>query len=112
MKNWIVVRISIPTKVTELELRRRREEEQAAIQRKADEDKKKQARIADEAEYERIITVPNTNRGDDSLIDARSVEDAIAKMSLDSSSLPPDKHPEKRLKASFKVQTRNKTKLN
>ncbi|XP_073134869.1 uncharacterized protein [Henckelia pumila] len=95
-------RVSIPVpKVTELELRQRREEEQAAIQRRAEEEKKKQSRLTDEEEYERMLLVANTNR-DDTIIEARTVEDAIAQMAV-AESLPVDKHPEKRLKASFKA---------
>ncbi|CAA0827740.1 Unknown protein [Striga hermonthica] len=95
-------RVAAPLpKVTEVELRRRREEEQAALQRRAEEEKKKQSRIADEEEYERMVSLENTNR-DDSKIEARSVEEAIAQMTL-VDSLPVDKHPEKRLKASFKA---------
>lgn len=96
-------RVSIPVpKVTEAELRRRREEEQAALARKADESRKRQERTAAEEEYERMVLVTNTNR-DDSVIEARSVEDAIAQMTV-ADSLPVDRHPERRLKASFKVQ--------
>ncbi|KAK6159622.1 hypothetical protein DH2020_006936 [Rehmannia glutinosa] len=95
-------RVSVPVpKVTEVELRRRKEEEQVAMQRRAEEDKKKQSRLADEEEYERMVSVVNTNR-DDSVIEARTVEEAIAKMTV-GDSLPVDKHPEKRLKASFKA---------
>lgn len=96
-------RVSIPVpKVTEAELRKRREEEQAEIQKKAEEAKKRQDRTAAEEEYERMVLVTNTNR-DDSIIEARSVEDAIARMTV-ADTLPVDKHPEKRLKASFKVR--------
>ncbi|KAG8368035.1 hypothetical protein BUALT_Bualt15G0003300 [Buddleja alternifolia] len=95
-------RVSVPMpKVTEVELRRRKEEEQAAMQRRAEEEKKKQSRTADEEEYERMLTMVNTNR-DDSIIEARTVEDAIAHMTV-ADNLPVDKHPEKRLKASFKA---------
>ncbi|KAL0422955.1 UNVERIFIED_CONTAM: Proline-rich receptor-like protein kinase PERK14 [Sesamum latifolium] len=95
-------RVSVPVpKVTEAELIRRREEEQAALRRRAEEDKKKQNRIADEEEYERMVSVVNTNR-DDSVIEARTVEEAIARMTV-ADTLPVDKHPEKRLKASFKA---------
>lgn len=91
-------RVGIPVpKVTEAELRRRREEEQAMAQKKAEEAKK---RSAAEEEYERVVLVSNTNR-DDSIIEASSVEEAIAQMAIDT--LAPDKHPERRLKASFKV---------
>ncbi|KAJ4842064.1 hypothetical protein Tsubulata_046371 [Turnera subulata] len=95
-------RVSIPVpKVTEVELRRRREEEQAERERRAEEAKKKQSRMAGEEEYDKMVLVANTNR-DDSIIEARSVEDAIAQMTV-ADALPVDKHPEKRLKASFKA---------
>lgn len=94
--------MSIPVlKVTEAELIRRREEEQAALAKKAEEAKKKQARTAAEEEYERMVLVANTNR-DDSIIEARSVEEALAQISVNDN-LPVDRHPERRLKASFKV---------
>ncbi|XP_023903221.1 uncharacterized protein LOC112015085 [Quercus suber] len=95
-------RVSIPVpKVTEAELRRRREEEQAEMQKKAEEGKKKHSRTAEEEEYERTVLVSNTNR-DDSIIEARSVEEAIAQISV-ADPLPVDRHPERRLKASFKA---------
>ncbi|XP_041999549.1 coiled-coil domain-containing protein 124-like [Salvia splendens] len=95
-------RVAVPLpKVTEVELIRRREQEQAALQRRAEEDKRKQSRTAKEEEYERMVSVENTNR-DDSIIEARSVDEALARMTM-VDSLPVDKHPEKRLKASFKA---------
>ena len=95
-------RVSIPVpKVTEVELRRRREEEQAEAERKAEEAKKQQSRTAAEEEYERMVLISNTNR-DDSIIEARTLDDAIAQMTV-VDNLPPDRHPERRLKASFKV---------
>ncbi|XP_030484127.2 uncharacterized protein LOC115700621 [Cannabis sativa] len=95
-------RVSIPVpKVTEAELRRRREEEQAALHKKDEEVKKRHSRTAAEEEYERMVLVTNTNR-DDSIIEARTVEDAIAHMTV-ADTLPPDRHPERRLKASFKA---------
>ncbi|XP_071700819.1 uncharacterized protein [Rutidosis leptorrhynchoides] len=95
-------RVSIPVpKVTEAELIRRREEEKAQLLKKAEEEKLKMSRTAKEEEYEKMVLVENTNR-DDSIIEARSVEEALAKMSV-SDALPVDKHPEKRLKASFKA---------
>ncbi|CAK9177890.1 unnamed protein product [Ilex paraguariensis] len=97
-----VNRVSIPVpKVTEAELQRRREEEQAAILKRSEEAKKRQSRTAAEEEYERMVLVANTNR-DDSIIDAHTVEDAIAQMAV-TDTLPVDKHPERRLKASFKA---------
>ncbi|KAF5751026.1 coiled-coil domain-containing protein [Tripterygium wilfordii] len=95
-------RVAIPVpKVTELELRLRREQEQAELAKKAEEAKKRHARTAAEEEYERMVLVSNTNR-DDSIIEASTVEEAIAKMAV-SESLPVDRHPERRLKASFKA---------
>lgn len=96
-------RVSVPVpKVTEAELQRRREEEQAELARKAEEGKRRQSRTAAEEEYERMVLVSNTNR-DDSIIEASTVEDAIAQMAV-ADSLPVDRHPERRLKASFKVR--------
>ena len=78
-----------------------REEEQAEAERKAEEAKKQQSRTAAEEEYERMVLISNTNR-DDSIIEARTLDDAIAQMTV-VDNLPPDRHPERRLKASFKV---------
>lgn len=95
-------RVSIPVpKVTEAELRQRREEEQAAVQKKAEEEKLKNSRTAAEEEYERMVLVENTNR-DDSIIEAHTIEEAIARMNI-ADNLPVDKHPERRLKAAFKA---------
>lgn len=95
-------RVSVPLpKVTEVELRIRREEEQAAILRKAEEEKRKNSRTAAEDEYERMVLVENTNR-DDSITEAHTIEEAIVQMTV-ADNLPVDKHPERRLKASFKV---------
>lgn len=96
-------RVSIPVpKVTEAELKKRREEEQAALQKRSEEAKKQQSRTAAEEEYERMVLVTNTNR-DDSIIEARTVEDAVAQMTV-ADNLPVDRHPERRLKALFKVR--------
>ncbi|MQM12987.1 hypothetical protein Taro_045908 [Colocasia esculenta] len=98
-------RVSIPVpKVTEADLERRREEERLRLQREADAAKKRQSRTTEQEEYERMILVSNTNR-DDSLIEAHTVEEAIAKMSVAEPALPADRHPEKRLKASYKADT-------
>lgn len=101
-------RVSIPVpKVTEAELRRRKEEEAAEMARRAEDAKRRQARTAYEEEYERVVMVSNTNR-DDLVVEAHSVDEAIAKMSLADAALPVDKHPEKRLKASYKVHHTSK----
>eukprot|EP00250_Pteridium_aquilinum_P026783 c33586_g1_i1 orf=101-787(+) len=95
-------RVSIPTpKVTAAELARQKELEQAKLQADAEGSKKKDRRMADTEEYERLVTVENTNR-EDNIVDARSVDTAIAQMTL-TSDLPPDRHPERRLKAAFKA---------
>ncbi|KAL1221384.1 hypothetical protein V5N11_013783 [Cardamine amara subsp. amara] len=95
-------RVSVPIpKVTEAELIRRREEEQVALAKKAEDSKKKQTRMAAEEEYEKMVLVTNTNR-DDSLIEAHSVDEALARITV-TDNLPVDRHPEKRLKASFKA---------
>lgn len=99
-------RVSVPSavpKVTEAELLLRKEQEQSELKRMAEEAKKKVARTAEEEEYERMVLVQNTNR-DESLIEAHSLEDALAQISVAApDNLPLDKHPEKRLKAAFKV---------
>ncbi|KAJ7967111.1 coiled-coil domain-containing protein [Quillaja saponaria] len=87
--------------LTEAELRKQREQEQAELQKKAEEAKKRQTRTAAEEEYERMVLVMNKNR-DDSIIEASTVEDAISQMTV-ADNLPVDKHPERRLKASFKA---------
>ncbi|XP_020093740.1 coiled-coil domain-containing protein 124-like [Ananas comosus] len=96
------VSVPAPAKVTEAELLRRREEERLRLEREAEAAKKRRSRTADEEEYERVVLVSNTNR-DDSVIEAHTVEDAIAGMALAEPPLPPDRHPERRLKASFKA---------
>ncbi|XP_078448208.1 coiled-coil protein [Wolffia australiana] len=96
-------RVSIPVpKVTEADLQRQREEEQLRLQREAELARKRQSRMTAEEEYEKMILVSNTNR-DESLIEARSVEEAIVKMSVAESPVLADRHPERRLKASFKA---------
>eukprot|EP01018_Ginkgo_biloba_P020147 Gb_11535 [translate_table: standard] len=94
-------RVSIPvSKVTEAELARQREEEKRQIEARVEAAKKRESRMADEEEYEKLVLIENTNR-DDSLLDARSVEEALVQMTVNT--LPPDRHPERRLKASFKA---------
>jgi Coiled-coil domain-containing protein 124 /Oxs1 len=85
-----------------VELAKRQEEEQLRLQREAEAAKKRQSRMADEDEYERMVLVSNTNR-DDSIIEAHSVDDALTKMTIAEPALAPDRHPERRLKATFKV---------
>ena len=98
-------RVGAPApKVTEAELVRRREEERLRLEREAEAAKKRAARTAEEEEYERVVLVANTNR-DDSIIEASGVDEAIVRLSLvdTDAALPADRHPERRLKASFKA---------
>ncbi|XP_078155582.1 coiled-coil protein isoform X2 [Carex rostrata] len=96
-------RVSIPVpKVTAAELAKRQEEEQQRLQREAEVAKKRQSRIADEEEYEKMVLVNNTNR-DDSILEAHSVDEALTKMTITEPVLAPDRHPERRLKATFKA---------
>ncbi|XP_052193556.1 uncharacterized protein LOC127801996 [Diospyros lotus] len=95
-------RVSVPVpKVTEAELQKRKEEEQEQILKRAEEAKRRQSRTQGEEEYERMVLVANMNR-DDSIIEARTVEDAISQMAV-TDNLPVDRHPERRLKALFKA---------
>lgn len=97
-------RVAAPVpKVTEAELSRRREEERHRLEREAEDAKKRRSRTADEEEYERTVLISNTNR-DDAVIEAHSVEEAIARMAVADATLLPDRHPERRLKASFKAR--------
>eukprot|EP00850_Spirogloea_muscicola_P026033 SM005284S17842 [mRNA] locus=s5284:10:502:- [translate_table: standard] len=64
--------------------------------------RKKGARMADEAEYEQLVEVENTNRVE-ALIDARNLDEALSQMALAEDSPPGDKHPERRLKAAYKA---------
>eukprot|EP00252_Welwitschia_mirabilis_P013422 TRINITY_DN29521_c0_g1_i1.p1 TRINITY_DN29521_c0_g1~~TRINITY_DN29521_c0_g1_i1.p1 ORF type:complete len:231 (-),score=82.39 TRINITY_DN29521_c0_g1_i1:207-899(-) len=94
-------RVSVPVpKVTHAELAKQKEIEQKQMQARAEAAKKQESRMADEEEYNKVILVENKNR-DDSLIEAHTVDEALAQMSI--STLPPDRHPERRLKASFKA---------
>lgn len=96
-------RVSVPVpKVTAAELAKRQEEEQRRLAQEAENAKKRQSRMADEEEYEKMVLVSNTNR-DDSVIEAHSVDEALTKMTIAEPALAPDRHPERRLKATFKA---------
>lgn len=95
-------RVAVPvSKVTAVELARQKEHEEQQIQFQAEAAKKRDRRMAGTDEYEKLVAVENTNR-EENLVDARSVETALAQMTL-ATDLPPDRHPERRLKASFKA---------
>ncbi|PPD72868.1 hypothetical protein GOBAR_DD30227 [Gossypium barbadense] len=78
------------------EARRQAEMEEKEIDKAMKKPDKKANRVA--------IPVPKVTEAqlDDSLIEARSVEEAIAQMAV-ADNLPADRHPERRLKASFKA---------
>lgn len=95
-------RVALPVpKVTAVELAAQKEQERQQLQVQAEASKKRDLRMADTDDYERLVAVENTNRVDN-LVDARSLETALAQMTV-ASDLPPDRHPERRLKASFKA---------
>eukprot|EP00249_Psilotum_nudum_P017264 c26239_g1_i1 orf=192-887(-) len=95
-------RVAVPVpKVTAAELARQKEQERLQIQAQQEDAKKRASRMADTEEYESIVLVQNTNRDED-LVDAHSIDTALAQMTV-ATDLPPDRHPERRLKASFKA---------
>lgn len=99
-----VTRVAVPVpKVTAVELARRKEEEQSALAAQSAAAKKKELRTSGPEEYERLVDVANRNREED-LLDARDLETALAQIgTLNAPELPADRHPERRLKASYKV---------
>ncbi|EYU26158.1 hypothetical protein MIMGU_mgv1a018284mg [Erythranthe guttata] len=66
-------------KVTEAELERSREMNYLELKQRSHEDEMKQRRMVDENDYLKIVTMANTNR-DDSVIEGRTVEEAIEQM--------------------------------
>lgn len=97
-------RVAVPVpKVTAAELAKRKEEEQAALEAQAAAAKKKVSRMSNPEEYEKLVGVSNRNRDDD-IVDARDLESALAQIgTLNAPELPADRHPERRLKASYKA---------
>lgn len=99
-----VTRVAVPVpKVTAAELAKRKEEERAALEAQAAAAKKKELRMSNPDEYEKMVGVENRNRDED-VMDARDLESALAQIgTLNGPELPSDRHPERRLKASYKV---------
>lgn len=96
------VRVGVPVpKVTAAQLAKAKEEEAHHLEATKQAAKNRDSRTADEIEYERLVTFENTNR-DEAAVDARSVDTALAQMVI-ASDTTPDRHPERRLKASYKV---------
>ncbi|CAI6010253.1 unnamed protein product [Closterium sp. NIES-65] len=92
-------------KVTQAELALIKEREQKELAGAEAERRKKAARVAEEAEYARMLEVENTNRMAVA-VDARNVGEALSQLSVaagEEGSSSVDKHPEKRMKAAFKA---------
>lgn len=90
-------------KVTAAELAQRREEERVALEAQAAAAKQRELRTSAPDEYEKLVGVSNRNREDDT-VDARDLESALAQIgTLNAPELPADRHPERRLKASYKA---------
>ncbi|CAI5500710.1 unnamed protein product [Closterium sp. Naga37s-1] len=92
-------------KVTQAELALIKEREQKELAGADAERRKKAARVAEEAEYARMLEVENTNRMAVA-VDARNVGEALSQLSVakgEEGSASVDKHPEKRMKAAFKA---------
>ncbi|KAE8664851.1 CCDC124 protein [Hibiscus syriacus] len=80
----------ILSKVTEAKQRNQRHGQQTRTVQKSEEERKKLSSTVAADEYERMVLVTNKNR-DDSLVEARSVEEAIAQISK-VEILPQDSH--------------------
>jgi len=91
-----------PTKVTRAEIERRKEIEALAARNR--EEKERQEREREEQEIEanvnRIVAEEKAEAGD-AYVEARSVGDALGKLSVDGEKL--DRHLEKRMKQALKV---------
>ncbi|KAG6551630.1 hypothetical protein Mapa_006709 [Marchantia paleacea] len=95
------IRVGVPVpKVTAAELAKYKEQEAKELQATAQAAKKREARTANEDEYEKLIDFENTNR-DDTLVDAHDLESALAQIVVTDPTA--DRHPERRLKASYKA---------
>lgn len=97
-------RVAVPVpKVTAVELAKLKEEERAGLEAQAAAAKKKELRMSNPEEYEKLVGITNRNREED-LVDARDLESALAQIgSLNAPESSTDRHPERRLKASYKV---------
>lgn len=95
-------RVGLPVpKMTAAQLALQQEAERERLAAQAQASKKRESRTADTEEYERLVAVQNTNR-EDNIVDARDLDSALAQIATPSD-LPADRHPERRLKAQFKV---------
>eukprot|EP00244_Chara_vulgaris_P002590 TRINITY_DN14613_c0_g1_i4.p1 TRINITY_DN14613_c0_g1~~TRINITY_DN14613_c0_g1_i4.p1 ORF type:complete len:233 (+),score=89.42 TRINITY_DN14613_c0_g1_i4:454-1152(+) len=88
-------------KVTAADLAKQREEEHKETEAKAEAVKAKEKRMTAEKDYDNMVLQANTNRIE-SLIDARSVDEALSQMTV-GDDVAADRHPERRLKAAFKL---------
>ncbi|KAL2642025.1 hypothetical protein R1flu_009612 [Riccia fluitans] len=94
-------RVAAPVpKVTAAELAKYKEQEAKDMQATAQAAKKREARTVEEEEYEKLVAIENKNR-DDTLVDAHDVQSALAQIVITETT--PDRHPERRIKASYKA---------
>eukprot|EP00245_Coleochaete_scutata_P017939 TRINITY_DN905_c0_g1_i2.p1 TRINITY_DN905_c0_g1~~TRINITY_DN905_c0_g1_i2.p1 ORF type:complete len:230 (-),score=75.37 TRINITY_DN905_c0_g1_i2:921-1610(-) len=89
-------------KVTAAELALKQEAEQKRLEQQARENERRSRRETKESEYDRLVSVENTNRGE-VMVDARSLDEALSQITVASEEPVIDKHPERRLKAAHKV---------
>jgi len=85
-----------PAKVTQAEIARRKQIEELAAKKREEEEKEEEQEI--EENINRIIALERAEHGANYL-EARSVDDALGRLSTATGT--PDKHPEKRLKATY-----------
>lgn len=86
-------------KITAAELLRQKEQEAKELEKKAG----KKERVVAEYEYENLVNEPNLNKIE-TVVDARNIDEALQQLDVGGTSGTPDKHPEKRLKAAYKVR--------
>ena len=95
------------TKVTHAELEKQREKEQKEREVAEAVRRRQAAREKGEEEYAKSLdSMTNTNRME-TVVDARNLEEAVAQLRLmegEPGATPVDKHPEKRMKAAYKVR--------
>eukprot|EP00026_Physarum_polycephalum_P014568 Phypoly_transcript_15098.p1 GENE.Phypoly_transcript_15098~~Phypoly_transcript_15098.p1 ORF type:complete len:218 (+),score=77.20 Phypoly_transcript_15098:128-781(+) len=88
---------NLPTpKVTQAEIARRKQIEELAAKKREEQDKKQEAELQENVN--RIIQLERAEHGENYL-EARTVDEALGHMSIATGT--PDKHPEKRVKASY-----------
>jgi hypothetical protein len=78
---------------------KQKEQEARELERKAG----KKERVVPENEYEILVNEPNLNKIE-TVVDAKNIDEALQQLDIGgAATTTPDKHPEKRLKAAYKV---------